>query len=110
MHQIHILIRISVVTMLLYSLDDHLIFFQIDDFDLFALDIHLDLRLILKLCGDFAHDSFRSPIHIALQIFDKFVDVSLLYVGPVLLLTVFLLEIFSRISLNGGLILIYCRG
>ena len=95
--------------MLLYSLDDHLIFFQVDDFDLGALNINLDLRFILKLCCDFAHDSFRSSIHIASQIFDKFVDVSLLYIDPVLLFTVCILfKRFSRHLIDGGLIK-FCR-
>ena len=95
--------------MLLYSLDNYLIFFQIDDFNLGALDINLDLRFILKLCSDFAHNSFCSSIHIASQIFDKFIDVSLLNIDSVLLFTIcILLEKISRQSIDGGLTK-FCR-
>ena len=87
--------------MLLNSLNYLLIFLQVNNFHLQVLNLDLDLGLVLKLSLNLAHNSSLAMTHIASQIIDKFFDVSIVDIFPVLLFIVLVfIKKHLRLSIN----------
>ena len=101
MHIIHVSVGICQVAVVLDPLNDHLVLFHVDHFELLTiLHLNTELFLVFELCVNCSHDPFfRLTAHcLTPQISNKFVDIGLLDILPVFLLCVLLKDIQFHIA------------